>query len=135
MILKNHNTVLPRKNFSKTASGLQAICVRFAFPGARGASSLRPSRVYFASVLRLSCVCGLAAASIAWLFASDLRVSEFEAVSYMNIYFKTPNVEGVHHKRDKIRTQTTGTRKHRKQNKILPRNMMTNLLSENNTWV
>ena len=31
------------------------------------------------------------------------------ALSYMNIYFKTPKVEGVHHKRNKIRTQTAGT--------------------------
>ena len=98
----------------------------------------RPACVLSASTLRPSCVCGhpraLAAASIAWLFAFDLRVSEFEAVSYINIYFKTPKVEGVHHKRDKIRTQTAGTRKHRKQNKFLPRNIMTNLLSENNKW-
>ena len=99
----------------------------------RFASSLRPFHVYFASILRLQ---ALAAASVVWLllFASLSRVSEFDVVSYMNIYFKMPKV-GVHHKRDKIRTQTAGTRKHRKQNKFLPRNMMTNLLSENNTWV
>ena len=102
--------------------------MRFASAGARGcvqlASFSRLLCARFASALRPSCVCGhpraLAAASIAWLFASDLRVSEFEAVSCMNIYFKTPKVDGVHHKRDKIRTQTAGTKKHRKQNNFFP---------------
>ena len=100
-----------------------------------GASSLRPFRVYFASALRLRAPAGAGGCIHCVAFCVRLRVREFEAVSYMNIYFKTPKLEGAHHRRDKIRTHTAGTRKHRKQNKILPRNMITNLLSENNTWV
>ena len=55
--LKNQCTVLPRNNLSKTASGPQAICVRFASAGARGC-------VQLASFPRLLCVC----------FASVLRL-------------------------------------------------------------
>ena len=89
--------------------------MRFASAGAR---AVRPACVlpasYIASVLRPSCVCGYprapAAASIAWLFGSDLRVDE--AVGSTNIHFKASKLEGAHHKRDKMR-QEVGSKDNR----------------------